>query len=124
MKIFILKKRKDFIRAAQGVKSVMPSLALQAAPTLSAPYKKIGPDICYVGYTATKKIGKAHIRNKAKRRLRTAVAQVFIQNASAKTDYVIICRYKTITTPFEKLKQDLLNALTDVNSQLNTLKKS
>jgi len=123
MKVLILKKRKDFVRAAQGIKSVTPSLILQAAPSLSAPYKKISEDICYVGYTATKKIGKAFIRNKAKRRLRAAVAQIFTKNASAKTDYVVISRYKTATTPFETIKQDLLKALNDTSKQLNNSKE-
>ncbi|MBQ9732408.1 MAG: ribonuclease P protein component [Alphaproteobacteria bacterium] len=118
MKIFILKKRKDFIRAAQGVKSVQSSLILQAAPSLSAPKKIVCDDTCYVGYTATKKLGKAHVRNRVKRRLRAAVACVFSSQACEKIDYVLIGRFKTASAPFAKIIEDLQNALNEVKSQL------
>ena len=120
MKIFILKKRKDFIRAAQSIKSVTPSLILQAAPSLSAKNKILSDDCCYVGFTATKKLGKANVRNRVKRRLRAIVAQTFPELAIAKTDYVVIGRFKTATIPFESLKSDMIRALNEiVNLQKN-----
>ena len=120
MKVFILKKRKDFVRAAQGIKSVKPSLILQAAPSLSAKNKILNDDCCYVGFTATKKLGKANTRNRVKRRLRAIVAQTFPKLAIAKTDYVVIGRFKTATTPFEKLKSDMTTALNEIaNLQKN-----
>lgn len=117
MKVLILKKRKDFIRAAKGLKSVTPSLILQAAQSLSSPNKPILADGCYLGYTATKKLGKAHIRNLVKRRLRAAAAECFAANAAAGTDYVLIGRYNTATIAFAKLKADMLKALQDIEAQ-------
>lgn len=117
MKVLILKKRKDFIRAAKGLKSVTPSLILQAAQSLSSPNKPILTDGCYLGFTATKKLGKAHIRNLVKRRLRAAAAECFADNASAGADYVLIGRYNTATIDFERLKADMVKALQAIKAQ-------
>ncbi len=118
MKVLVLKKRKDFLRAAKGLKSVAPSLILQAAQSLSTPYKPRLDDGCYLGFTATKKLGKAHLRNRVKRRLRAAAAACFPAQARAGTDYVLIGRYNTAETGFEKLKADMTKALEDINRQL------
>lgn len=115
MKVLILKKRKDFIRAANGIKSVVSGLILQAAQNLSCP----DDDTYFLGYTATKKIGKAHLRNRTKRRLRAAAAQVFPLNAKKGISYVLIGRYNTATIPFETLKSNMLKALQSVNKQMD-----
>ena len=55
--VLIIKKRKDFIRvAAKGKKVTAFGLILQAARNLSA--ENLSPRI---GYTVTKKVGKAHL---------------------------------------------------------------
>lgn len=118
MRVLTLKKRKDFLRAAKGVKSVTPSLILQAALSLSSTHKPIYEDACYLGYTATKKLGKAHIRNLTKRRLRAAVAQVFPLYAKSGCDYVLIGRFRTTDIDFEDLKDNMKQALNEVNAQL------
>ncbi len=118
MKVLILKKRRDFIRAAKGYKSIVSGLILQAAQSLSAPHKPLSDDICYIGYTATKKIGKAHLRNRAKRRLRAAAAKVFPQFARARTDYVLIARYNTVDIEFAALVENLRRALERVNADM------
>ena len=64
--VLVLKKRKDFVRvAAKGVRVATSTLILQAAQNLSTDNQ-----FCRVGYTTTKKIGKAHIRNRTRRRMR------------------------------------------------------
>ena len=69
LKVLILKKRKDFVRVAQGLKVAAPGLILQAAQSLSSPHREIPEDGCFLGYTVTKKVGKAHIRNRIKQQL-------------------------------------------------------
>ncbi len=120
MKVFVLKKRKDFIRAAKGFKVVTNGLVLQAALNLS----KTDDDICFVGYTATKKIGKAHTRNRTKRRLRAAVASVFPKKALSGIDYVLIGRHNTATLDFSYLVCKLDNAVADINQQIVNARKN
>lgn len=114
MKVFTLKKRKDFLKAAKEFKIVTNGLILQAALNLSTNTT----NHCFVGYTATKKLGKAHIRNKTKRRLRAAVSLVFANNALANINYVVIGRHNTSTISFDYLVENLRNALLSINQQI------
>ena len=110
----VVKKRKDFIKVAkQGEKVVQPTLILQAAFNLS-----VAEDTCQIGYTVTKKIGKAHVRNQTKRRLRAAARNIFSAKALAGVQYVIIGRYNTASCPFDKLTADLLLAVKRINKIL------
>ena len=107
--VLILKKRKDFVRvAAKGVKVATSTLILQAAQSLSAPEGS-----CRTGYTTTKKIGKAHVRNPTRRRIR----------ARPGVDYVLIGRYNTADCPFDKLKGDLCYGLKKLHKLLNPEEK-
>ena len=54
-----------------------------------------------VGFTVTKKVGNAVVRNRVKRRLRAVAAEVFPRLGRAGTDYVVIGRLATLTRPFE-----------------------
>ncbi len=64
-----------------------------------------------VGFTASKKIGGAVVRNRAKRRLRAAAAAVLPLSGVAGTDYVLVARRDTVTRPFDSLLSDLAQAL-------------
>ena len=114
MKIFTLKKRKDFIKAAQEFKSVRNGLVLQAAFRIS----ETARDCCYLGYTATKKIGKAYLRNRTKRRLRAAAQLVFSKKAIAGINYVLIGRHNTATLDFSYLLRRMDEALEEINAQI------
>lgn len=115
MKVLILKKRKDFIRVAKGEKIPASGLILQAARSLSTPFKPIYDDACYLGYTVTKKVGKAHVRNRSKRRLRAAAQEVFPQAAMAGIDYVLIGRFNTASVDFVELKNNMATAVKRIN---------
>lgn len=108
-----IKKRTDFLRVAKGVKVVTTSVVLQAA--LSLCEYKTSPKF---GYTATKKIGKAHIRNKAKRRIRAVISQVLADTSKPNVEYVIIARHNTPTYNFEDLKDDITHAIKKANKLL------
>ena len=117
--VLILKKRKVFVRvAAKGVKVATSTLILQAAQSLSAPEGS-----CRTGYTTTKKIGKAHVRNRTRRRMRAAVRELFPARARPGVDYVLIGRYNTADCPFDKLKGDLCYGLKKLHKLLNPEEK-
>lgn len=112
--INVLKKRKDFVRVArQGQKMVSHTLILQAALSLSMP-----KDSCRIGFTVTKKIGKAHERNRTKRRLRAAVRECFAAHALPQADYVLIGRYSTAGSDFKDLCKDLQKSVSRINKLL------
>lgn len=101
-----LRKRADFLRAARALRQGTDGMLVQARPRNDK-----DPTI-RVGYTCSKKIGNAVARNRAKRRLRAAVAEVLPNRALPGWDYVVIGRPGvTITRSFDALKRDLAYAL-------------
>lgn len=95
-----LKKRSDFLRvAATRKKWVSPMMIIQMSTDQNKNTR--------VGYTASKKVGNAVIRNKAKRRLREVVKQVMNRTVKAGHDYVIIARNGIESYPFKELIRDM-----------------
>jgi ribonuclease P protein component len=79
-------------------------LVLQAA----ARPARFGPSASVrVGFTASRKVGNAVVRNRAKRRLRAAAAAVVPALGRPGTDYVLIARGGTALRPFAALLADL-----------------
>lgn len=112
-----LKTRADFLRvAAQRRKWATPGLILQAAPTPPAVAPEAGGGVVRVGFTCSKKVGNAVTRNRARRRLKAAVAEVFPELARPGTDYVVIGRAETVARPYSLLLQDLRTALKRVGT--------
>tara|TARA_B100000959_G_C14743307_1_gene526010 strand:- start:358 stop:735 length:378 start_codon:yes stop_codon:yes gene_type:complete len=109
-----LKRRSDFLRvAAARRKSVTPSLILQAMvhePLPSGKSTEKNMSI-RVGYTASKRVGGAVERNRARRRLRAAVAKVIPEYAKPGYDLVLVARKGTLARPFPKLLDDLVKSL-------------
>jgi len=108
-----LKRRAEFLRiAGSGRKSVTPGLILQVAPrpVATAEARSSVPAL-RVGFTASRKVGIAVERNRARRRLRAAVAQVMPLHAAPDHDYVLVARAATARRPFAALKGDLETAL-------------
>jgi ribonuclease P protein component len=104
-----LKRRADFLRVADGRRKwVTPGLILQ---TLARAPADNASDAIRVGFTATRKIGNAVVRNRARRRLRAAVADVMTRHAAAGFDYVLIARAETPKRPYAALIEDLETAL-------------
>ena len=101
-----LKSRTDFLRAAKGVRRVMPSLTLELCAS---------PEPCprqvRVGFTASRKVGNAVTRNRAKRRLRAAAAAVLPLYGLEGNDYVLVARPDTLKRPFAELLGDLTTAV-------------
>jgi len=108
LKLSRLKARADFLRAARAVRRSGPTLTLELCPT---PADLARDGTARVGFTATKKLGNAVIRNRAKRRLRAAAAEVLPLYGLARHDYVLVARAGTLTRPFAGLLDDLAAAL-------------
>ena len=99
-----LTRRSEFLRVAgRGRKVARPALVLQALPQSEGPLR--------VGFTATKKIGNAVARNRAKRRLRAAARLTLAEAPPPGWDIVLIARDGTGTRPWDKLLADLRGAL-------------
>jgi len=104
-----LKRRADFLRVA-GLRRrcAAPGLILQAAPN---PDGACVAGMLRVGFTASRKIGGAVERNRARRRLKAAVTAIMPGHAEAGIDYVVIGRQGTLTRAFADLTRDLETAL-------------
>ncbi len=105
-----LPKRRDFLRIAAAKRRwATPGLVLQTAPTPD------DADMCTgtirVGFTATRKIGNAVVRNRARRRLRAAVRDIIPTRARPGLDYVLIARATTGGRDYTALRDDLVTAL-------------
>src|SRR4051812_12245461 len=106
-----LARRADFLRvAATGLRFVTPAFILQAGP------RALHEDVILtqqvrVGFTATRKLGNAVVRNRAKRRLRALADRVIASDADPGLDYVLIGRSDALTRKFATMEQDLRVAL-------------
>ena len=106
-----LSKRSDFVAASKAEKYVGKSIIIQARPNSLQTIR--------VGYTASKRVGNAVARNRAKRRMRAAVAETLAFYGTSGTDYVLIGRaHTTCNTKFEELKDELICAFENLNVKL------
>ena len=100
-----LKRRAEFLRvAAKGRKAPVHGLVLQAlVRDDTAPAR--------VGFTVTKKVGNAVVRNRTRRRLKEAARLLLRDQGLAGVDLVLIGRDATRARPFADLIDDVRRAL-------------
>ena len=70
-----------------------------------------GRDVIRLGFTATRRIGGAVERNRAKRRMREAARALTPHCAVAGCDYVFVARGGLIARPWPRLLDDVKSAL-------------
>ncbi|PTQ08584.1 ribonuclease P protein component [Sphingomonas oleivorans] len=103
-----LDRRADFLAANAGKRAPMPGFVLLVRE------RGDGDDAKRVGYTVTKKIGKAVVRNRMKRRLRALAREILPQEGVAGADHVLIGRPGGIERDFDSLRHELSKALRKV----------
>ena len=102
-----LKRRADFLRvAAARRKWAAPGLILQVAAQPEPFSEEIR-----VGFTASRKVGNAVKRNRARRRLKALVREMIANGANPGLDLVLIARTATVDRPFDALREDLQQSL-------------
>lgn len=113
-----LKRRAEFLQvAAANRKWVAPGLILQVRRQPSPESESDGapraaqPDSVRVGFTASRKVGNAVRRNRARRRLRAVASEVLSRHAQPGTDFVLIARPATVDRDYQALVGDLVAGL-------------
>ena len=108
-----LKRRADFLRvAAARRKWAAPGLILQAAPQPESTEEAS----VRVGFTASRKVGNAVKRNRARRRLKALAAEMLTSGVNPGLDLVLIARPATVDRPFDELRRDLQQSLNRVKA--------
>lgn len=104
--MIVLQQRADFLRAAQGRRQGTAGFLVQAR------LRGDGSADLRVGFTASKKIGNAVMRNRAKRRMRALARELLLARGAPGWDYVMVARPgATVTRDFADLRADLAGAL-------------
>jgi len=106
MKIDRLTRRPQFLAAAKGVSQARGAVVIQQLD------RQDGQTAIRLGFTATRKIGGAVVRNRAKRRLREAALLLTPLHGRAGCDYVFIARMGTADRDWDRLLDDVKSALT------------
>jgi ribonuclease P protein component len=104
-RLTIIRKRADFVAANSGKRAATPGFVLLVRDRRDAdPVKR-------VGFTVTKKIGGAVVRNRMKRRFRALAREIVPIQGVAGADHVMIGRSSGIERDFALLRADLTGAL-------------
>lgn len=105
-KIERMTSRPQFLAAAKGVSEARGAVVVQRLD------RGDGQPLVRLGFTATRKVGNAVIRNRAKRRLREAARAMAPLLAVSGSDYVFIARAGTADRGWDRLLDDVKSALT------------
>ena len=103
-----LQRRAEFLRvAAKGRKAPVHGLVLQALP-------RDDTEPARFGFTVTKKVGNAVVRNRTRRRLKEAARLLVAATPLTGVDLVLIGRDATRGRNFLDLQDDIRRAMSKV----------
>lgn len=108
-----LRKRQEFRSiSADHVAAHASTLVIQCRkhPTQT---KEVG-----IGYTVTKRVGGAVVRNRVKRRLRAIEKTIMMPLTLLGYNYVVIAKPAIITIPYEQLGKDMQYALKKLHHKM------
>lgn len=117
VRLEVLAKRADFLRAAQARRQGTAGFLLQARARRA---DEAGGDssLIRIGYTCSKKVGNSVIRNRARRRLRELARAILPLHGRQGWDYVLVGRPETtISRDFAQMLGDLERALLQIHSK-------
>lgn len=106
-----LRKRAEFLFVRQGARAGRGCVLIEAR-------RKAEDGPIRAGFTASKKVGNAVARNRAKRRLREAARQLLPRHGLPGVDYVLVARQTTPDAPWDALLDDVGNALIRLRADL------
>ena len=99
-----LTRRADYLRCSKAPWKARRTLVLQVRDRGDGAPPRLG-------ITASKKVGNAVYRNRAKRRLRALARDHLAPNARTGFDYVLVARPATVDAAWDDLQGDLGKAL-------------
>jgi ribonuclease P protein component len=106
-----LTKRGQFLFVRAGLRQARPSLIVEARRRAET-----GP--VGLGLTASRKVGGAVERNRARRRLREAAKRLLPELGAPGVDYVVVARQSTPGAAWSALLDDLGTALIRLRADL------
>lgn len=120
-----MQKRREFLTVAnKGNKVVASTLVLQGynpfgngdccleeSSADNPPHPAESPDHIHLGFTVTKKTGNAVVRNRIRRRLKAAAADIVPEVGKQGWRYVIIGRARALNEPFDIIQRDMRYAV-------------
>jgi len=107
-----LKKRAEFVNAAKGQRFHARSFTLQAVRRAG----QADEAAARFGFTVTKRIGGAVLRNRVRRRLKEALRLLEHLSARGGHDYVLVAREAARTQAFPTLQEELTRAIAEVHA--------
>jgi len=111
-----LRKRAQFLAVQKhGLKAIGAGFVLQAG---QLPENIAAPGWRY-GLTASKKVGNAVVRNRAKRRLRALVRDFMPELARPELTYIFIARQALAGQSWQQMQQELIRLTGKLHRQLD-----
>ncbi|MEJ1991032.1 MAG: ribonuclease P protein component [Maritimibacter sp.] len=116
-KLEVLKNRIDYLACARARKAPAPAFQLQARRRDG----EEGGTGIRVGFTASKKVGNAVARNRAKRRMRALARAVLLSEGKPGWDYVLVARpSETTTRDYAAMEAELRETLKKIHAPRKT----
>ncbi|WP_053239454.1 ribonuclease P protein component [Pleomorphomonas koreensis] len=105
-----LKKRNDYVKVARGARTPRRGFLLQSIRRPDAADNGAEAEARF-GFTVTKKMGNAVVRNRIRRRLKEAVRLAGAAAADPERDFVLVGRRPALDMPFSDLVSDVVGAV-------------
>ncbi len=107
MTLKTIKKRSEFIRSNKFSKKIYtPNFIIQKLESIE------NDNIPNFGFTITKKIGSAIVRNKIKRRLKSIIRELLKYRHKyfdLSFNYVLICKKEIVKVSYDDLENELMD---------------